>query len=234
MPKQSRLEDNAEIYRIRNDATEKEKLHDMNFKEKISYLWGYYRIHALVTIGIIAFVAYLLFTIFRPRIDPVLYIAILNNPISDELVINELQEELTQLLDVNTDNEKVIINNTLYLNDTGAFSTNARELIVTYIAARELDIIIAPESEFSNYTYAGCFVPLSEQLPTDLYSRLADQLYLSPTDDDPEYRAYGILMTENDLFIEHAQKRSEPYIIGIVNNSLQKENATKTIRYLFE
>ena len=56
-----------------------------------------------------------------------------------------------------------------------------RQAFAVYLAASELDVVIAPISEFANFVKYGFLTPLSEQLPTDLYSSLTDKFYLGGT-----------------------------------------------------
>ncbi|MBH1940457.1 hypothetical protein I5677_06040 [Mobilitalea sibirica] len=232
MPKQTRLSEDAEIYQINKDKNEKERFRDLSFKKKISYLWEYYRLHALFTIIIFGFLGYTIYTISKPNIEAKLYTAIINNTI-DDVILDEYKAEFTDLLQLDPEKEEVIINSKFYFNGSYDYAMNMRQILVTYTHAQEIDIIIAPKSEFEGYAYNGFFYKLSDQLPTDLYSMLTDQFYLSDMEDDPQENVYGIYLTESDLFQNHAVN-NDPYILGIVGNSKNRENAIEFIRFLFE
>ena len=107
-----------------------------------------------------------------------------------------------------------------------------KQALTTFVAAAEVDVIIAPESEFESYAKLGFFDKLSDQLPTDLYSLLTDYFYISQLQEDPEKSVYGIYLSDTDLFKENANN-TDPYIIGIVGNSKHKQNSIEFIRYLF-
>lgn len=232
MSKKTMLDDQAEIYQPRKAQTEKEKLKDMPFSKKAGYLWEYYKFHAAVVLIGISLLGYILYTALTPRIVPQLYAAFINNNIYEEALL-EYQEGLTEYMQLNPERERVEFNTNFYLNDESQFEMNMRQVLVTYITAKEVDVIIAPESEFKEFAYYGYFDKLSEQLPTDLYSNLTDYFYISDSEEDPEKNAFGIYLDNTDLF-ENKIIDTEPYILGIVVNSNHKFNAIEFIRYLFE
>jgi hypothetical protein len=233
MSKKTRLEEDAAIYQKRNRQSEKEKLKDMPLKKKINYLWEYYRYHALFTIVLVSLVSYAIYTFTKPKIENRLYAAIINNTVTPE-VWDEYVDIITDYLEIDTETEDIELNYRFYYNGDPEYEVNMRQAFVVYLAASEIDVIIAPMSEFANYVENGFFTPLSDQLPTDLYSSLADRFYLSDTPDDSKVAAYGIYTEDTKLYREHSlPTEDDPVLIGIVANSTHKENSVEFIRYLF-
>lgn len=232
MPKQTRLNDNAEIYQPRKEQTEKEKLSEMSFKKKLAYLKEYYGVQALLTIIGIAFVSYLLYSIFGPKTDIQLEVAIINNTVKDE-VLTEFKDDFTEYLQLDSGTEEVIINSNYYF-DNESTGYSMRQILSTHIAAQEIDIIIAPQSEFQGYAYTGYLIDLSEQLPTDLYTAMTKRFYISDATDNPEQVAYGINLSDSVLFKDNGFNDTDPYMLGIVANSKHSENTVEFIRYLFQ
>ena len=102
------------------------------------------------------------------------------------------------------------------------------------LVTADIDLVIAPFPEFATNVEVGIFDPLSDQLPTDLYSSLTDKFYLSGTEENPKVAAYGIYLKDTKLFKEYSQTSDDdPFLIGIVRNSTNKDNAVKFIRYIF-
>ncbi len=232
MPRQTRLDDDAQIYNPQEQQTEKEKLKDMNFKQKLEYLWEYYRIHALAVVAIIALVIYIINSILNPGVSTKFYAALINSPIHPE-VIDEFEKDFTGYLELDTNSENVVLNDTFNFNVDVTYTANVKQTLQAYVAAAEVDVIIAPEKEFAEYASYGAVIKLSDQLPTDLYSSLTDHFFISATEDDPEKNAYGIYITDTKLFAENSVTK-DPYIIGIVGNSKHKDNAIEFIRFLLE
>ncbi len=232
MPKQTRLSEDAAIYQQRQELTEKEKLKDMSKGSKIAYLWEYYRVHALVILLVIGFAIYIIHSIVTPKVETKLYAAIINNTISDE-VWEQYQTDVSDYLNLDPKKEDVILNRAFYLKGDAQYAMNMQTALVTYVSAKEVDILIAPESQFKQYTLNGFNDKLYDDLPTDLYSELTDDLYVTSTEDDPEENAYGIYLTDTKLFSQYADN-TDPYILGIISNSGHKENAIEFIRMLFQ
>lgn len=233
MPKKTRLGDDAAIYQQRNEQSEKEKLKDMPWKKKISYIWDYYKYHGLISILVVVFICYTVYTFTKPKVETKLYATIINNTIEPD-IWNEYKEKIMEYMELNPDTEEVILNYNFYYNGAPDYAANMRQAFAVYLAASEIDIIIAPLSEFSDYVKNGFFTPLSDQLPTDLYSLLTDKFYLSGTDDNPKVSAYGIYLTDTKLFKENSiPTDDDPFLIGIVTNSQYKKNAVEFIRFIY-
>lgn len=229
MSKQTRLGDSAEIYQPRRKLTEKEKLRDLPFKKKASYLWDYYRIHAIVFIAVIALTSYIIYTIVTPKVETKFYAAIINNTINEQ-VLMDYEANFSKHLQLDPTKEAVDFNSNFYFNND---TYNTRQVLSAYIATSEIDVIIAPESEFASYAKSGFMDKLSDQLPTDLYSSMTDRFYFSEVENDSESSAYGIFLTDSELFKNNTIDK-DPFILGIITNSKHKENAVEFIRYLFQ
>lgn len=239
MPKSTRLDDSADIYQPRTEKTEKEKLKDMNLKEKLAYLWEYYKIHALVIIGVVALIIYIVREIVTPDINTVFNAVVINSPV-DSIEMQKFADSFGQHLQLDPRRENVTINDGFYTDSVMANS--ALSAIPAYIAGKILDVIIAPESEIQPYAANGYLKKLSEALPTDIYSSLTDYFYMSELNDDPdnpdnfvssEESPYGIYLDNTKLF-KGRKYNSESYVLGIVVNSQHTDNAVEFIKYLFE
>lgn len=234
MPKKTRLDEDAAIYQQKNNVqTEREKLGDMPWKKRFSYLWDYYRYHALLVIALVAFISYSVYSFTKPKVETKLFAVIINNTVRPQ-VWDEYTEKIAEYLELDPLTEDVILNYNFYYNGAPDYEANMRQAFAVYLAASEIDLIIAPMSEFANYVDNGFFIPLSDQLPTDLYGSLTDQFYLSGTEDNPRVSAYGIYMENTKLYKEHSQATNDdPVLIGITANSMHRENSVEFIRYLF-
>jgi len=229
MPKKTRLDDSAEIYKQRTDKTEREKLKEMNMQEKLAYLWEYYKTHALVTIIAIAFIIYIIKEIITPDVVPKFNAAIINSPINT-VELTEYGDSFEEWLQLSPERESVILNDNFY-TDFGMGYTSIQTL-VAYVSAGDLDVIIAPETEFAQYAKHGYFKNLSEALPTDVYSNLANYFYFSDLQDDPEKNPYGIYLDNSNLF-KGKKYNSSSYVLGIVLNCPNADNSVEFIKYLF-
>ena len=232
MPKQTKLDEHAVIYQPRKLQTEKEKLKGMPFRDKLSYLREYYKLHAAVAIAVIAIIIYMIYQIITPNVHTRFYAAILDSTINIDTMANYGQD-FSDFLQLEPKTEIVTLNDSMNSSIGIEYAANMRGIITTYVAAKEVDVIIAPESEFASYAYSEYFVKLSDELPTDVYSQLTDYFYLTNVEEDPEKNAYGIYLTDTSLF-KGATYEDEPYVLGIVANYPHKDNTIKFIKYLFK
>ncbi|NLL73040.1 MAG: hypothetical protein GX237_05885 [Clostridiales bacterium] len=233
MSKKTRLGDDASIYQPKAQLSEKEKLKDMPIKKRFAYLWEYYKIHALIIVAVIGFSVYIIHEIRTPKADIDLYAAIINNPIETE-VWDDYEARIMEYLELDPVKSKIFFNDMFVYNSTPDYEMSARQAFVAYVTTANIDLVIAPQSEFSNYVINNFLTPLSDQLPTDLYGALTNNFYLATTEDNPKVSAYGIYVDDTKLFKDNSrQLEDDPFIIGIVANSTHKENAVKFIRYIF-
>jgi hypothetical protein len=230
MPKQTRLDEHAEIYQPRKEQTEKEKLKDMNFRDKLAYLREYYKIHAAIAVAVIALIIYIVHEILTPDIKPQFYAAIINSTV-DPTVIEQYSADFASFLQLDPKRESVELNNTFYLSED-EYISSSQQVLSTYMAVGEIDVIIAPESTFKQFNYYGYFAKLSDELPTDVYSSLTDDFFISGQKEDPEKNAYGIYLNNSNLF-KDATYNGEPYILGIIPNYSHEDNTLGFIKYLF-
>jgi hypothetical protein len=232
MPKQTKLGDDAYIYQAHQQQTEKEKLRDMPFKGKINYLWEYYKLHAMMTVIVLAAIIYFIYTMLNPSATPKFSAAMIDNTIKKE-VLDQYAEEFSAKLQLNTKKESVEFNTNYNFNADAEYVGNMKQALVAYIQSAQIDVIIAPESIFKEYAHVGTFSELSDQLPTDIYSSLTNDFYLTDTEEDKEKKAYGIDLSDTKLYKSYANY-NEPYILGIVANYKHKANTIEFIKYLFD
>lgn len=233
--KDSVLDDNASIYSRRDKKSEKQKLNEMSFSEKISYLKTYYLTKTIVIIVIIGFVGYLGYSLLSPKAENVLYTAIINYALTEEEA-SKLQDDFSNLLELNPEKETMNFDASYYLGlngDVSEYTLSTEQKLTTYLFAGEIDVIIAPEADFKKYASFGYLSKLTDELPTDLCTQLASSFFYSTTEDNKASGAYGIYLENAELY-DITGKVIENPMIGIVVNSENKQNAVKLIRYLFQ
>ena len=237
MPKKTRLDDSAEIYNHRDDLSEKEKWSSMTLKEKIGYFRTYYLTKLLVGIVVLACAASLIYTMVRPRPDTLLYTAILDYAMTDEMT-DTLSSGFSEYISLDPQTQELVFDNTFLLSGQTDYSTQQR--FSTYLFAGEFDVIIGGETQMQSQMQNGYFAPLSEQLPTELFSELKDYFVygaIAETDSEGnviswgEEEVYGLYLDDCEIYRD-LSLRERP-ILGIAVNSDMKENAVAFIQYLF-
>ena len=105
-PQKTRLEDNAEIYKRREPKSERQKLSEMDFSEKVDYFKHYYLKILLATLVIGGFLLWIIITMVTPKPERVLNVAFINYPIVEE-DLAKMEADLTERLNVNPENQEI-------------------------------------------------------------------------------------------------------------------------------
>ncbi len=229
------LDDSAEIYKPRQEQTEKQKMSEMTFKEKVTYFNNYYRTTVIVAIIAIAVTGYFIYSIASPKPETILYAAIINSNIDPETA-SEMQDDFGKRIDIDPKTQEVMFDVSFYLGGDGnasEYTLSSEQKLGTYLFAGQIDVMIAPESVFANYVNLGSFSKLSDELPTDLLTGLTDSFYYSNTKDDPANGAYGIYLDGAKIYNEKGELVDKP-VLGIITNSKFKQNGVEFIKYLFD
>ncbi len=233
--KDSTLDDNAAIYAPREEKSEKQKLKEMNFKEKVAYLRDYYLVKTLIILAALGIASYFIYTMVTPKPVTLLDTAIVNYSLSDDTV-NKMKEDMSTLLIKNPKKEDIMIDSSFYLgngNDNSEYTMGSAQKLQTYMYAGEIDVIIAPESLFQSYATSGVFSKLTDVLPTDLLTSFSDSLFNSTTEDNPVSGAYGVYLDNTSLFKDISNPSDRP-VLGVLVNSKHPDNGVEYIKYLFD
>lgn len=231
MPKKTRLDDSADIYNPRQLKTAGEAFKEMTISEKLSYLWEYYKVHFFLIALSIAVAIIIIKEVATPDVTPGFNAAIINSAVNP-IALEQYSRDFEEHLQLDPLKENVVLNDNFYTDIYGLGSSSA-EALVAYIAAGEIDVMIAPETSFKQYAYYGYFRKLSDALPTDIYTALADYFFIYDREEDPEKCPYGIYLYNSDLF-NGLKYNADNYVLGIMVNGPNMENTIEFIRFLFK
>lgn len=238
-PKQTRLDDSAEIYKRRGQVSEREKIKELDFAGKVEYFKNYYLAKLIVILLVVALVTWLLVTMFGPKKDKVLNLVFVNYPISQE-DIDIIQTDLSEILQLDANKQEITFDTGYDLKNDDYASI---EKLATYVFAGAVDIFIAPESEFINYAVANTMYPLTDLFPTDLYSTLnQNELLICKTrmsEDETLVNAtgpegvFGIYIQDLPMFRSFKPEyvESDPPVLGVIASCKNRDNAIELIRY---
>lgn len=237
--KNTRLDDNADIYQKRSGKTEHQKFSELHGKEKWQYFKDYYLKVVAAVVVVLGFAGYFIYTVFiAQRIDTVLNVAIADFPIKEE-ILKDIQTKFGEYIGINKESQQILLDNKYYMNT--ADYTSSQKLF-TYIMNGEIDIMIARESVFKNYVFNGSMSSLTDSLPSDLYSMFSDHFYYGKVRQGEEASMeesssptgiYGIYLDECALFKEYSLEEDR-FLLGIISTGKHPENTIEFIRYLFQ
>lgn len=237
-PQKTTLDDNAEIYKHRETISERQKLSEMNFSEKVVYFKNYYLKKLIAALIMGGLIIWILVTVSTPKPDRVLNLAVSNFPFPQE-IMDQMQTDLKELFDVKSENVAPYIDTSYDLKN---FDYASLQKFTTYVFSGEIDIYIGPESTVQRYAMGESFLPLTDFLPTDLYSKfdkedfLVCKTRLSEDEIEPSQATgpegvYGIYLKELALF-DVFDAEADPPVLAVVATVKNKENAISYIKYL--
>lgn len=226
------LDDSASIYQKREPKSEKQKWSEMDKQARLTYFNEYYRSKMIWgIIGLIAVVS-LLYSVFGPKVEQVLYAAVIND-YWYEAGTNALQDDLELYLEADPEWEEVCFDDIFFFaDDSSNEAYNYVQKLATYVFAGDVDLIIADEAQFEVYAMQDYFMPLDQVLPSDLYELVEEHLVTYKSDFDGQEYAVGIHLGASPVFQSLNSYQEDP-LVGILANSEYQENAIETIRYFF-
>lgn len=232
--KDSTLQDDATIYKRREVKTEKQKLREMTWSEKIQYLKTYYLAKTIIALVAISFVIYLGYSMLAPKSETILYGAIINYTLSEEKA-ESVQNDFANHLELNPKESNILLDTSFYLGnneEVSQYTMSSQQKLSTYIFAGEIDMIIAPESVMNSYASLGYLDKLTNILPTDLNNDLKESMYYSTSTEDPVKSAYGVYIDHSDIYDQVGNDTDRP-VLAVLANSSYKDNSVEFIRYIF-
>ena len=242
--KETVLKDDASIYQKREKKSERQKFSEMKtFQEKVNYFKMYYLKMTLAGILIAGLAIYFIYTVASPKDKNLLRVAFVDYFFMDEAT-TEMAADFIEAKNITLGEHEVITFDGSSYQISGSGNYNAATVFSTHVMAREIDMIIAPESSFKAYAFNGSIGSLTELLPSDLYGELSDRFFLSKLrqenegieDAVGEDYVLGIYLDETPFWEKYGsfvQGNDRP-VIGIIVNGPNKEYAVEFLRYVFE
>lgn len=179
-------------------------LKEMTVKERIGYIWDYYKVTFLVVFLCVFFFGGLLLQYFTYK-----------EPVMELMMINAYQSDTTDL-DVRSGNDY-----------------DDQITMQTLVATGTYSGFFSDESVFEFYAPAGYFRDLSLLLTEEELELLSDRLVYGRTEDDPtEYPGGLILDSSNCSWLSKTNYDSCNF--GILKGNLSDELSTAFLRYIID
>jgi len=218
------------------------KLREMTFKEKMEYIWEYYRYLIIGVLIVLFIIGSLLNTwLVNPPADAALFIS-WNAGFVTEEQFDSLNGVLKELL-INEKENKEIIISYIPVNDTDPTLVMAGlQRTVAMVAAGSIDIFILDAQLLEHNTNSGFLRPLESILEEiqainhTVYATIKEnvsyELY-KIEDDVFSQRIMGIKIKDSPLLSELGFYEQELYL-GVSITTGNEENVTKTLIALFD
>jgi len=230
--KKSTLDDTASIYQRREEKTDKEKWKELKgFKAKWEHFRAYYLLKTFIWVCVVAFVGYMLYEMFAPEKEKLIYVAVLDTVLMND-VVEDLQAGFEAHMGMDEKKQETLFDNTMNVSNTKDAASAQVFTVHAYVG--DIDVLIAPESVIKQY--AGTYVRnISSVLPEDVYQEVEERLCFVGANGyevESEYsHPFGIYIS--DLVVP-SPYCNEKIVLAVCGNSKRGENAVEFIRYLLQ
>ncbi len=172
---------------------------DMTLKQKLSYIWDYYKlliILGIIVIGILIYVAYKIANPGAESICNVVFVDAESYGSDDDVFAQYLEEK-------EYDTSENIINTT-FINT----SVYTSQLLTAELMTGEVDIIIAEKDVMENLQESGALAPLDEILGTEALASYGTDLYVAEAEEEQETISPNKNNDNNDGTVNEEDKNS--------------------------
>ncbi|MBR0149229.1 MAG: hypothetical protein IJM23_08560 [Lachnospiraceae bacterium] len=214
-----------------------EKLKGMTLKEKLSYLFFYYKWHALAAIGIIAFVIYMIVAILS-RKDEAFYCVFMN--VDHSFVeTTGMSADFESYAGINSRKYKTVFDTTIYTqNNNPMFEEDAYDSSVRLNAlfmSAQVDVLCSSGKILDDYAVQDILVNLHDFFSEEELHELEehDLIYYSTGSDGREYPA-AVRINDSAVFNDVGiYDETTVVYASVVSNAPHREYFNTFISYLY-
>lgn len=194
-----------------------QKLKSMNLREKVEYLWTYYKIWLVVLVAFIMVVSTIVTMVRNGMKDELLSIAIMDSDMNVQEQIDQMTDELTADIGTGDPYETITVDTSAGSGDD--YADVIKRMVLT--ASGTVDLFICDQEIYEEYDGQGAFRDWSEILG----------------DDYAQYEPYmtdGVLdLSKSERWQEYGITSYEPVYAGILASSEKDENLRAFAEFFF-
>lgn len=198
----------------------KEQLLSTHGKDRIGYIWSYYKLEMMFGVIIVVFAIFFVNWLLNLRYDQILYVGVVNYGGCDG---EKMAADYREYIDNDDKFDMVDVDTTLAISsegEMGDFTGTAR--LVSQMSSSLIDVIILDQYAFDFYKDTEVFMDLNEFF----------------ADADGEYSAFiaeeiGLDLTGNEVLASYGIDTSEPVYLMVSDQSKNKEYVKEFVDFLF-
>lgn len=202
-------------------------LKNMSGRERIDYIWEYYKLHIIAALVLIIFIGYTVYS-QATRIDYVFNLTYTGNYM-DDAKRTELENKLTKLVVKDGSKRKKALVDVLPI-ESGNNSAYVQKLMAE-VSVGDIDIIILSKSQFDNYLKSGAFLRLDNLAGLNLKDTKYNSCLIKKNYAGNE--AFGIDLSTNSV-LKNMGMDVNNKIIAIMQGSGQKEKAVQVLNWILQ
>jgi hypothetical protein len=227
------------MHRIREwYRTEKSKLSTLTGKEKVSYIWEYYKLWIILLVGACAFLIYMIQLTSRERIDYRLYVTMVSTT-ADVGEDSKFQNSFLEYTGFSRKEYPVYFDDECYFDyaKNSAVGNSYYESLVTYIEAGINDAVIMDRDNLTSFGESGRLLDLDSEGCESIREKYGQYfIYCDPYDEeyaDGEQVAVGIDLTGTELMTKY-EIYEDSCALGIGEYTDSLDAVELFLDYLFE
>lgn len=213
---------------------ERAKLKQMTWKDRIWYIWEYYKVHMLALVGIF-FVFYLIGNmIYNSTFTTQLSYLVINNNSMEVANLDGLDQEFKEYMEYGK-KDRISSDASIYLRHTEKateFEYANMAKISALVSSQDLDLMISDPINIDHYMELDAFMDLQELLPEDLWEQVKDSVYYAK---NPEGQSIpcGI-----DLALTSIPEKTgielQPGYISVITSTARTDTVLSWIRFVLQ
>ncbi len=213
---------------------EKTKLKNMSWKDRIWYIWEYYKFHMLA-VAIVLFILYMIGNIiYNSTFEDRLSYVVINNNSMEPADFESFNQDFKDYMGYGK-KDRVSAEGSLYIRH----NDNANEMeyasmakISALVASNALDMMIMDQLNADHYNQLDAFADLEQLLPDDLWQQVKDYAYYAPDESGNEIAC--AIDINSTIFPERTGVSITPCYLGVVKSSNRIDTVIQWIRFLLD
>jgi len=209
------------------------KLKQMNIRQKIGYIWDYYKSY-LFLLMLAALVVFFIADALHQRSREIVLQGFFSNDDYNLFDARTISENFGKYLNLNA-KQRVVFDDSLYveLDSSSEYVVASQGKISGYIAAKELDFIVTTPELVQHYSTHIPLMDLEAFIPNDLLNSISEYLYYVEGM-DPAKKAYALDLSQSRFMKNEDYKGDTPYYLIIPSNVQASEALFSFVKYAFD
>ena len=217
--------------------SELEKIKQMSGKDRIWYIYEYYKFHIVAVILAFTLLWVVGSSLYRQTFTTRLTFAIVNDRSGGESSMDEFENSLKEALGFGK-KDLIEINSGLFINtdepQASQYAYASMAKIAALSAGGNLDIIIADPQTIQHYGSQNAFLNLEDFLPEDLKDRAETEGLFFYTDNGSGQSIAAAISLDSTDFSELTGAVIHSPYLAVVASSQHTEDTLRAIHWLFD
>lgn len=218
---------------IRDLKKDRETLKNLNFRQKIRFILDYYKEQMFVFLVCFLFLFYIGDLVYQSSQVIDLQGFFINDK-QNLFPAEKLIEDFSDYQNTSS-GHRIAFEDSLYvtLGSSNEYNAASQEKIVAYVAAKQLDFLVAPEKLAKHYANSFLLYDLETLLPDNLRSQLQEDFYYAK-DGTGQEKACGLNLRHSRFLKNPVYDSKEDYYLLVLAYTPRTSAMVSFIEYAYE